>query len=155
METFKEMWEYLNKKHNVTSLLTRNFNQDPLEIFFCKIRSNRVRNVNPTCIQFINAYKTLLVNILNSPHSLGANCEQDDNSALQSLKFLLTREQEPPIIPQSYNIDQLFILMDEIKNNYSKIHEESKKYVAGYVIKKCKTNIFKKCRKCKNDFINN
>ncbi|CAH2105412.1 unnamed protein product [Euphydryas editha] len=155
METFKEMWEYLNKKHNVTSLLTRNFNQDPLENFFCNIRSNGVRNVNPTYIQFINAFKTLLVNNLNSPHSLGANCEQDDNSAILSLKNLLTRKQEPPIISQSYDIDQLLILMDEIKNNYSNIHEESKKYVAGYIIKKCKTNIFKNCRKCKNDFINN
>ncbi|KAF9797686.1 hypothetical protein SFRURICE_017881 [Spodoptera frugiperda] len=66
IKTFKEMWVDLNTNHNVNSLLTRNFNQDPLENFFSSIRSNGIRNTNPSCNQFINAYKTLIINNFNS-----------------------------------------------------------------------------------------
>ncbi|KAI4459370.1 transposable element-related [Holotrichia oblita] len=60
-------------------LCPRNFNQDPLEIFFGSIRSHGARNVNPTPAFFSIAFKTLLLNNFMSTHSPGANCE-DDNS---------------------------------------------------------------------------
>lgn len=69
IKTFKEKWHYLISKHDVKNLITRNFNQDPLENFFSGIRSNGIRNVNPTCNQFCNAFKTLIINNFNSSHS--------------------------------------------------------------------------------------
>ncbi|CAK1597574.1 unnamed protein product [Parnassius mnemosyne] len=157
IETFLEMWEMLQKEHNVTSLLTRNFNQDPLENFFCCIRSNGVRNTNPTCAQFINAYKTLLVNNLSSPHSVNANCEADDNKCLQSLSYLLksTTDSVPQEENINFNIDLLIEKWNKAcdEDQHNIIHNESKRYVAGYIIKRCQTKIFKSCKVCKNIFL--
>lgn len=83
IKTFKEMWLHVNVDYKIKNLLTRNFNQDPLENFFSGIRSNGVRNINPNCNQFMNAYKTLLINNFNSVHSVTANCEDDFNKSFQ------------------------------------------------------------------------
>ncbi|CAH1634701.1 unnamed protein product [Spodoptera littoralis] len=50
INVYKEMFKYLKETHNVSSLLTRNINQDPLENFFCNIRSNGVRNTSSTSL---------------------------------------------------------------------------------------------------------
>ncbi|XP_026743754.1 uncharacterized protein LOC113505320 isoform X2 [Trichoplusia ni] len=152
IKTFKEMWEYLSSNYKITNLITRNFNQDPLENFFSSIRSNGVRNINPNCYQFINAYKTLIVNNYNSPHSAGANCEEDYNSVMQSLSCLIgSNRADSNTVDFACNIDSLLSVMTEIKNNDSLLHAESKKYVTGYVIKKSKTKVFKSCTNCVNN----
>lgn len=51
----KEMWYRINQQFKITSVLTRDFNENPLKNFFCYIRSNGIRNINPTCMQFVNA----------------------------------------------------------------------------------------------------
>lgn len=143
INVYKEMFKYLNETHGVSSLLTRNINQDPLEKFFCNIRSNGVRNTSPTCSQFIGAFKTLLVNNLTSPHSVGANCEQDDNKALfKPLKTLLNYKekrgsQQPTDIVNVDSVINCFMQTSEtelINNNTTS--KEAKKYVTGYIIKK-------------------
>lgn len=156
IHTFKEMFDYLTENHKITNLITRNFNQDPLENFFSCIRSNGCRNINPDCNQFISAYKTLIVNNYNSPHSPGANCEDDYNNVMQSFRNLLISD---PDDSQTDNfaceIDSLIevigLISSEIRNNDSILHNETKKYVNGYVIKKCKSKIFKKCNDCQKD----
>lgn len=155
IKTFKEMWTYLNKKLKIRNILTRNFNQDPLENFFCCIRSNGIRNVNPTCMQFINSYKTLLINKMNSPHSISANCEKDDfYQTLNSMKLLLLEKcNESNPLDFACEVDSLITSMNEIISSDSILHEETKKYVAGYIIKKCKSKIFKNCPDCKNDLL--
>ena len=43
--------------------------------------------------------ETLLINNMNSPHSINANCEKDDYPPLQSLTFLLSEKfdsEDPP-----------------------------------------------------------
>ncbi|XP_050558000.1 uncharacterized protein LOC118268572 isoform X6 [Spodoptera frugiperda] len=154
IKTFKEMWVDLNTNHNVNSLLTRNFNQDPLENFFSSIRSNGIRNTNPSCNQFINAYKTLIINNFNSPHSLNANCEKDNNYLFQSLNHLINT----PACTSSNDdfaceVDSLITVMGNIKSNVNNVvHDESKKYVTGYIIKKCKIKVFRNCEICMRDF---
>lgn len=151
IKTFKEIWEYLSSNHNITSLVTRNFNQDPLENFFSSIRSNGVTNINPNCNQFINAFKTLIVNNYNTAHSAGANCEEDYNTTMQSLSYLIVkRHDDSHTADFACNINSLLSVMTEIEKNDSLLHAESKKYVTGYVIKKSKTKIFKKCANCLN-----
>lgn len=159
IQTFVEMWKYINEKHHIKNIVMRNLNQDlpktrPLENFFSCIRSNGVRNVNPTCLQFSNAFKTLLINNFDSPHSIGANCERDNNQAMQSLQCLLvTENNELRNTDFACEIDSLINTMETMKSNdvTQKVHAESKKYVAGYIIKKCKSKIYKKCISCKND----
>lgn len=156
IKTFMEMWKYLNEKYKIRNIITRNFNQDPLENFFCCIRSNGIRNVNPTCLQFMNAFKTLLINNFNSPHSVHANCENDDNQSIQSLTSLLTNKiYSNNSNDFACNIDDLLIVMTEIKTNdtSNKVHVEAKKYVAGYIIKKCKSMKCKNCTQCSNDLL--
>lgn len=63
MKTFKEMFHYLVTEHNIINFVTCNFNQDPLENFFSGIRSNGIRNINPTCNQFCNAFKRKTIKI--------------------------------------------------------------------------------------------
>ncbi|CAB3259517.1 unnamed protein product [Arctia plantaginis] len=140
INVFKEMFSYLNNIHNITSLLTRNINQDPLENFFCNIRSNGVRNTSPTCSQFTSAFKTLLINNLTSSHSIGANCEQDDNKALKPLKSLLNYTEKKSLEQPSdnVNVDSVitrFMQTSDIEYNNA-TSKEAKRYVAGYIIKK-------------------
>lgn len=159
IETFLEMWELLKKEHQICNIITRQFNQDPLENFFCGIRSNGVRNTNPTCAQFVNAYKTLLVNNLVSPHSVNANCEADDNKCLQSLCHLLNDPQDSAMQEKNSNfhidsfIDNLSLPITVGDDEHNVLYNESKRYVAGYIINKCQ-KIFKSCNICRNIFIN-
>ncbi|XP_022834717.1 uncharacterized protein LOC111362881 [Spodoptera litura] len=153
IKTFNEMWQYLHAKYKLRNVLTRNFNQDPLEKFFSSIRSNGIRNVNPNCKQFISAYKTLLINNFNSVHSVRANCENDNSKSFQSITNLLYKKPGNSDHDDfACEIDTLIRTMTEIKNNNSLIYSESKKYVTGYVIKKIKSKIFKNCKICMRDF---
>ncbi|KAF9794873.1 hypothetical protein SFRURICE_005108 [Spodoptera frugiperda] len=129
IKTFKVMWLHVNVDYKIKNLLTRNFNQDPLENFFSGIKSNGVRNINPNCNQFMNAYKTLLINNFNSVHSVTANCEDDFNKSFFNLIV------NKPDLPDN---DALLIVMNEIKINDSLIYNESKKT--------CKTCMRDLCR---------
>lgn len=73
-------------------LKTRNFKQYPLENFFGCIRAHGIRNVNPKPYSFIASSNTFLVNNYSSVHSPGANCEEDNNSSLNSLKKFLQED---------------------------------------------------------------
>lgn len=52
------------------------------------------RNVAPNIIGFEKAFKALLLNNYNSPHTNRANCEEDLNECLQSLDFFVTEQPE-------------------------------------------------------------
>ncbi|XP_045493197.1 uncharacterized protein LOC123692481 [Colias croceus] len=153
IKTFKELWNYLSTEHDIKSLTTRSFNQDPLENFFSGIRSNGIRNVNPSCNQFCNAFKTLIINNFNSSHSPRANCENDDNNAFKSMANLLNDKKCIDSNNDDFacDIDGLLNVMGQIKNNDKLVYAEAKKYVIGYVIKKCKTKIFRNCKYCMHD----
>nr|XP_034839910.1 uncharacterized protein LOC117996007 [Maniola hyperantus] len=88
IEGFQLLINHL-KSLNVTSLLLRHFNQDPLENFFGAIRAQGHSNNMPNAYGFQAAYKTLMVNNLTSPHSVGANCEKDGDFCLNNLKNLI------------------------------------------------------------------
>ncbi|KPJ07793.1 Transposable element P transposase [Papilio machaon] len=158
INTFKDMWSFINKHYKITSILTRNLNQDPLENFFCKVRSNGIRNVNPTCDQFINAYKTLLINNFATPHSVNANCEEDNDIILQSMEQFLTGG--TACAYDSIENIQINVLMDELETPTEPsqkiigdlISQETKKYVAGSVLKQARAKVFKNCPVC-TDFL--
>ncbi|RVE48224.1 hypothetical protein evm_007081 [Chilo suppressalis] len=104
IEGFKSIWQLLSMKYSFDSMLTRNFNQDPLENFFGSIRSLGARNVAPNCVGFEGAFKTLLLNNYSSDHAINSNCEEDTNKCLKSLKFFIKNKNMSNAPSQSLNI---------------------------------------------------
>lgn len=66
------LWNKL-KLEGFKFLLDRNINQNPLEYTFGKIRSHGIRNTNPSSLQFVASFKTLLINNFSFINTIG-NC---------------------------------------------------------------------------------
>ncbi|CAH2100779.1 unnamed protein product [Euphydryas editha] len=113
INSMKHLWNNIKSKHNISCILMRSFNQDPVENFFSCVRSHGARNINPTCQQFLSIYKTLLVNNLNSHHSLGANCEEDSNKMFSNLDSLLTKNIVPPRINEPILTGEMDVDLEE------------------------------------------
>lgn len=71
---FKLLRKYLQQL-GFNSFVTRNFNKDPLENFFCQVRQHAGRNINSTRSNFSTYYKSLLINSCTRYMSPGSNCE--------------------------------------------------------------------------------
>jgi hypothetical protein len=112
IRNLKMIWTKLQSS-GFEFLCTRNLNQDPLENFFCCVRSHGVRNINPTCNSFRATFKSLLLNNFLTSHSPSANCEKDETEGvLSGLKsFLNTGDEmygEPVgLVPLDYADDKL------------------------------------------------
>lgn len=158
IEGMQQLWKVLSQKYLFDSMLTRNFNQDPLEFFFGNIRSFGVRDTAPNTISFEGAYKSLLLNNYNSPHSLNANCENDDNDCLQTLSFFL----EDKLFENTSNVPSKEALpfqqeeIDEIVVPFINLNSETAdagqaNYVCGWVLAKCLKKVTKSCRHCRTE----
>ncbi|KAI4454194.1 hat family dimerization domaincontaining protein-related [Holotrichia oblita] len=90
LKNMKRIYEILMKT-GAKYMMPRTFNQDPLENFFGQIRQRGIRYTNPSCGAFTPFYKSLLVNNLTSPHSIGSNCENDKSAILMTLQQFLTQ----------------------------------------------------------------
>lgn len=78
VQTINATMQLLNilQPHGVKYLSTRNINQDPLELFFGKIR---LRQQFPNAHMFIDSYaKSSIASLVRAP--LTGNCENDDSS---------------------------------------------------------------------------
>lgn len=140
---------YIWKKVNACGfkyLCTRRINQDPVENFFGCIRSHGVRNINPSCYSFICSFKTLIINNFSSPHSPNANCEEDDNKVLNSLKSLLTVDRDEGGNDILVNLDVSDI---EFNNVTDPGIVSTHAYIAGYIAKGIKKKI-DDCQTCMN-----
>lgn len=144
-------FKYLTNKllgEGLEFISMRNFNQDPVENFFCCIRSHGVRNVNPSCTAFISTFKALLITNFMSSHSVGSNCEDDDSfGALNTLKSFVTDnirlESHPSSSSQSHR---------NICGQQSTIGLAATVYTGGFVAKR----IFaytKKCQRCEEELM--
>jgi len=137
-------------KDGFKCILLRNFNQDPIENFFGSIRSHGVRNIKPTCANFISSFKSIVINNLTSSHSIGSNCENDDcDGALDNLKEFLFNDNLTGIHPLEDAEDAIITLEIPIPNqqSYASINSNSRAYVTGWVMKKIK-KITKNCNHC-------
>lgn len=157
LEGMQLIWKTLSQKYQFDCMLTRHFNQDPIENFFGNIRSYGARNNAPNCIAFEGAYKALLLNNYNSPHSIGANCEEDGNSCLRTLDFFLqntsdnvdtecSEENNEENKCTEYNIDLMYD-----SDNIIQDHGQ-KNYVCGWVLTKCLKKM-KACKTCKQTLL--
>lgn len=80
IRNMQSLWIHM-KELGFKFLLTRYLNQDPLENMFGVIRGLCGKNQQPTCLQFVAAFKTCLVNNLVS-NSKATNCEDDGSELL-------------------------------------------------------------------------
>lgn len=71
--------EYVDKSKILQCVPTFRLSQDPLELFFGKIRSRNGFNDNPTMQQFMGAMRKLIVN-QNFAISKGSNCNEYERS---------------------------------------------------------------------------
>jgi len=138
-------------------LLPRHLNQDALENLFGAIRALGYRNNNPTCEMFSSAYKTLLLNNLMSAHSPGSNCEEDfSGGCLTSYQTLfetytnceantIEREIEERVAD---GLPKKFVDNDY---NLKLLGNQTQNYIAGYIVKKLNSVLFKNCRICLNE----
>lgn len=115
------------KNEGFISFATREFNQDPLENFFCQIRQHGGRNNNPTCSNFSDYYKSLVIQSYTQYTSRGCNCEQTNIENLIDIMtvspFTTTnRIDNEYIIPEDV-IQHLFnnIIREDIKNIINKV----------------------------------
>ena len=146
---FTYLWNKLKNVHKFQFLIPRNINQDSIECFFGSIRSQGVRNTNPTALQFVSSFKTLLINNFSYVKSIG-NCEIDDCTVLDNLKSFL----EGPVT--NVNADDLFnipISLDIPSSVLkSKLNSFTFGYVGGYIARSILKSIGG-CKCCKNDII--
>lgn len=146
---FIHLKKVLISKFKYKYILTRFFNQDPLENFFSYIRSHGVRNVTPGAKQFTSSFKTLIINNFMSYHSPYSNCEIDEcEGLLDNMKSFLMKnfdtENVPNISPIEMSIPHFIPLF---KRN--KVAKCSITYYAGYITKKIRTVVRKyNCLTC-------
>ena len=135
------LWHKLNEEHDVTFLVTRQLNQDPLENFFGSIRQQGGNSDNPTPNQFKSAYPKLFhTNLLTVS---AASCEQDENELLAQLSDI--RElPEVPVLEKPLKIASTDYSNEQVENRVFK--DNAMAYVAGYLLRK--TYSKHKCEKC-------
>lgn len=154
IEGMESLWKVLSNKYGLDAMMTRNLNQDPVENFFGSIRSYGARNIAPNTVAFEGAYKALMLNNINSPHSKRANCEEDSNECLQTLDFFLKEKIVTPDAPaenkEIIHFDTELCLEQSSEKDAGQIN-----YVCGWVIKKCLTRIVKGCQHCKLNLLDN
>ncbi|KYN21780.1 hypothetical protein ALC57_05838 [Trachymyrmex cornetzi] len=113
LQGFILLYKRLILKEGFKSFSPRYINQDNLENYFGRIRSQGCRNIVPSSWQFIGAYKSLLIYNFTSPHSLSANCENDEGDMLLNLAYMLDKH--------GNNLDSDILDKDNIniENNYN------------------------------------
>ncbi|XP_060807395.1 uncharacterized protein LOC106135789 [Amyelois transitella] len=156
IEGMEAIWDVLSKKYGFDTLFTRNFNQDPAENFFGNVRSFGGRNNAPNSVAFQGAFKALLLNNYNSPHSNRSNCEEDNNKCLQSLHFFLDKEiiETSDVPTHEGNVFCNEDIFDVVDFN-NEIDAGQRNYVCGWVLTKCLKNVAKGCKQCKEDLLDN
>lgn len=103
---------------------------------------------------FEGAFKALMLNNYSSPHSRGANCEEDINECLQNLDFFLKEKIETPNV--SNKSTEVIHFDNEICFPHTQESDAGQSnYVCGWVLKKCFTNIVKGCSDCKSSLADN
>nr|XP_022909073.1 uncharacterized protein LOC111420328 [Onthophagus taurus] len=121
---------YVERK-KLPFFIPRQINQDPLENMFGQIRQMRGRNINPTCQGFGDAFKSLLVRKMLSPHLAGGNCEEDNSKNLLKPTVFLNKCRGSDVFEEEEF--ELPPLTTKLNHSYQ---ASIFSYVAGYVARK-------------------
>lgn len=119
-------------------LLTYNFSQDHLELFFSAVRSRGSYNNNPSAKQFQYSYKRLLVHA-HIFITRKANCLMQDNTNILPVSTH-HRDEGRMTLEEDTNCN---INIDVILNyNISEYEVHVIAYIAGFITKKKKLGAF-------------
>lgn len=143
----QDLWAIL-QENNFESLNLKYLNQDVLENFFSQIRSNGCANRNPTCHQFEQAFKSLLICNLTSTHSIGANCQETNEGATLALSDLIDVNEEMKKLKDADDIEDTEAAIPACTTNDLYAHEGK---IIGIV---CKNTLKTRCEECINNLNN-
>ncbi|KAL6259599.1 hypothetical protein P5V15_009516 [Pogonomyrmex californicus] len=142
----RKLWGIL-KAYEFKCLRPRILNQDPLRHFFKQIRSFEIRNKNPTCAEFESSFKTLLINNLTPPRTVGNNSENKiDGSLLFTLKDFICRAKSKRSYERSLEDLQMLDLELEMKP-LEATHLNICNSIASRILNNLR---IKECDTCKN-----
>lgn len=137
LEGFLDLSEILLSEH-VPYFFARAFNQDCLENYFGQVRQHRGRHVNPTCQQFQESYKALLIRNITGVHSVAANCEETYDTSLLQLKDLLQSKHitEGGSVPIADNPLMDRMIAENNDNLKGRLQKAVMGYISGFIVKK-------------------
>lgn len=125
--------EYVEEKGLLTSIPTYHPSQDPLEIFFGKIRTFGVANTNPSCQQFQSAYRKLLV-YSTVCTSKRANCYNYEIISEPFSNILFITSRRPTINSLEENDDCLPEELEEVHAKLIEIEQRERCSLVDYQI---------------------
>ncbi|KAB0795036.1 hypothetical protein PPYR_11875 [Photinus pyralis] len=139
-------------------LLTYKFSQDHLEMFFCCVRSRNGFNNNPSCLQFMQTFRRLLLHTKIDASGRSGNCRVLDDTVILTVPSQSTVQMSGsnmPDIPllRRYGLDAL--IEEERDHDYdilpiaidfNNLTANIVTYISGYVIKMLKRRF--KCPDC-------
>ncbi|KAK3872732.1 hypothetical protein Pcinc_022202 [Petrolisthes cinctipes] len=150
--------QYVGQDKPLQYLLTYKLSQDHLELFFCAIRASGGFRNNPTALQFMSAYKRLLLRheIKSGTGNVSA---QDVTKVLTSattssiLKRAVEDKTEDIMVARQYDLIHRSPAQKDHDyadcpnfSNLSNYKEAAVGYIAGYVVKMVKRNLA--CPEC-------
>ena len=155
LEGFVDLHTILVEQGRCKYFLPRCLNQDVIENYFGKIRSQRNRATNLTAAQFKESFKSLLLRNFYSSNSVGANCEKTNIPDLFHIKGLVDKNiNQPSVNETSYEILNVNMYISKLSpyNLEKDLHKSIVGYVSGWVAKTLR-NL--KCEYCKTQILNN
>ena len=150
----QDLFEELVVHGPLSQILTYKFSQDHLELYFAAVRSKLGANNNPTCKQFNEIFKRLLVH--NRIRGSNGNCEILDstqllmissNSSSSDLDVLSTRRCENPHLLTFDEPQDLPLLFQGL----SQFKESVVAYISGYVVRMIQRKVC--CEECLESLI--
>ena len=151
-----QLWDDLHTNHGLAFLLTNRLNQDCVENLFSIIRGKGGHRDNPDPCQFRQAFRQVMVDAILLP-SPKANCEEDVDSFLLTMKSL-SHIEEAPAVPVVAPVQDANSDLPELVRNVLSVMslpmsgtlsvEESNivAYIAGHICRKIRNKVCSVCR---------
>ena len=95
----QEMFEELVTKGPLTEIMTYKFSQDHLELYFAAVRSKLGANNNPSCKQFSEIHKRLLVH--NQIRGFNSNVDSIDSTELLTISARKIKSDDADMLSSS------------------------------------------------------
>lgn len=149
-----KLWEKISKA-NFKYLKTRRINTDCIENFFGSVQQQSGNNVNPTPIQFQNAFRKLFWQ--SCFHTDQMNCQEDLDQLLINIDTANVAEN---IVIEEHQLINAITLPNYSYRNENLTTQNAFSYVCGYLIKKAlDVHSFEICqsfaKECKNLDVSN
>lgn len=153
---FRKLWMIMKTSGlEFKCLKPRMLNQDCLRHFFAQIRSFGIKNTNPTCAEFENSFKTLLINNLTSPPVHDNSEHKIDGSLLFTLKGFIRKTESDCSFKLIENLQLLELEIETNPLNETTDEHSQHLNICNSIVTKILNNSrIKGCDFCRNLLIN-